>query len=301
MLGFVGLGAMGTPMASRLLKGGNELGVYNRTSAKSAALGTLGARVFESPADLAAESDVIFTMLTDDAAVSEVMLGHTGVVAAARPGSTIIDLSSVHPDTARAIAAAAKRRGVDVLDAAVSGSTPQAEGGSLVMFVGGDQAVYERCLALLEVLASSVFYLGPNGAGATMKLVANGLLGAGMQALAEALALGQRAGLSRDTLLDVLEQTAVLTPGQKHKLQNVRSDSYPVEFALRLMWKDFANVLHLAQQHAVPMPTTAGAQQAFAVEQAKGVEEDFSAVIRTMEVLAGVGPHKIAFCSAATP
>jgi 3-hydroxyisobutyrate dehydrogenase-like beta-hydroxyacid dehydrogenase len=121
-----------------------------------------------------------------------------------------------------------------------------------------------------------------------MKLVVNGLLGAGMQALAEALVLGQRAGLEKDTLLDVLEQTSVLAPGLKRKLPNARSDSYPVQFPLRLMWKDFGNLLRLAQQRAVPMPTTAAAQQASAIEQAKGIEEDFSAVIRTMEELAGL-------------
>jgi 3-hydroxyisobutyrate dehydrogenase-like beta-hydroxyacid dehydrogenase len=118
--------------------------------------------------------------------------------------------------------------------------------------------------------------------------VVNGLLGAGMQALAEALALGQRAGLDKATLLDVFEQTSLLAPGPKRKLQFVRANTYPVQFALRLMFKDFGNVLRLAEQQSVPMPATAAAQQAAAIEQAKGIEEDFSAVIRTMEELAGV-------------
>jgi 3-hydroxyisobutyrate dehydrogenase-like beta-hydroxyacid dehydrogenase len=106
-------------------------------------------------------------------------------------------------------------RGAAILDAAVSGSVPQVEQGSLVIFVGGDAETYQRCRPLLEVLGKSIFYMGPSGMGTTMKLVANTLLGLGMQALAEAIALGQKAGLEKGLLLDVLEQTAVLTPGQK--------------------------------------------------------------------------------------
>ena len=290
MLGFIGLGYMGSRMATRLIDAGYEVGVYDRDAEKSRAVAQNGARVYHSAADLAREADVVLSMLANDAAVEQVMLGPSGVVNAARSGATIIDLSSVHPDTSRRVATAAQLRGVSVLDAAVSGSTPQAEEGSLVMFVGGERSVLERCRPILDVLSNHIFHLGSNGAGSTMKLVANGLLGAGMQALAEALALGQRAGLDRAVLLDVLDQTSVLAPGHKRKLQNARSDTYPVQFALRLMWKDLGNVVRLAQERSVPMPTMAAVQQAYAIEQAKGVEEDFSAVIRTMEELAGVTP-----------
>lgn len=289
-LGFIGLGAMGSRMAMRLLNAGYQLGVYNRSPDRARALGDAGARVYASAADLAGDADVVLSMLADDAAVEHVMLGQDGVLGAARKGATLVDLSSVHPDTSRRVAAAARLKDVAMLDAAVSGSTPQAEDGSLVMFVGGEPAVYERCRPILNVLANQIFYLGPSGAGATMKLVVNGLLGTGMQAAAEALALGQRAGLEKGALLDVLEQTSVLAAGTKRKLENARSETYPVQFALRLMWKDFLNVLRLAEQHAVPTPTMAAAQQAYAVEEARGIEEDFSAVIRTMEELAGVMP-----------
>ena len=288
MLGFVGLGYMGSRIASRLMDAGYPLGIYNRTRDKTRALAERGARVYDSPREMAADADTVFSMLADDAAVEQVMLGPDGIVAAARSGSTIIDLSSVHPDTSRRLASAARLRNVVVLDASVSGSTPQAADGSLVVFVGGERAAYEQVRPLLDIIGNHIFYLGPSGAGATMKLVANSLLGAGMQALAEALVLGQRAGLDRTTLLDVLEQTAVVTPGQKHKLQNVRAGEYPVEFPLRLMYKDLLNVERLAGQRAVPTPAMAAAQQMFAVEQAKGREEDFSALIRTMEELAGV-------------
>jgi 3-hydroxyisobutyrate dehydrogenase-like beta-hydroxyacid dehydrogenase len=293
MLGFVGLGYMGSRIARRLMDAGYPLGVYNRSREKTRVLAERGARVYDSPRELAADAETILSMLADDAAVEQVMLGPEGIVAAARPGSTIIDLSSVHPDTSRRLASAARLRNVAVLDAAVSGSTPQADEGSLVVFVGGDQPTYEQSRPVLDVIGNHIFYLGPSGAGAAMKLVANSLLGAGMQALAEALVLGQRAGLDRTTLLDVLEQTAVVTPGQKHKLQNARTGQYPVEFPLRLMYKDLLNVERLAGQRAVPTPAIAAAQQMLAVEQAKDREEDFSAIIRTMEELAGVNPAPV--------
>jgi len=237
MLGFLGLGYMGSRIARRLVDAGYPLGVYNRTREKTRALAERGARVYDSARELAAESDTVLSMLADDAAVEEVMLGPDGVVAAARSSGTIIDLSSVHPDTSRRVASAARPRNVAVLDASVSGSTPQAEDGSLVVFVGGERAAFEQYGPILRVIGSHIFYLGPSGAGGTMKLVTNSLLGVGIQALAEALVLGQRAGLDKTTLLDVLEQTAVVTPGQKHKLENVRSGDYPVEFPLRLMFK----------------------------------------------------------------
>jgi 3-hydroxyisobutyrate dehydrogenase len=231
---------------------------------------------------------VVLSSLADDAAVEEVLLGPNGVVASARAGTTVIDVSSVFPTTIRRVAAMARDRGINVLDAAVSGSTPQAEEGSLVIFVGGDPDVYERSRPILDVIGGSVFRLGPSGAGATMKLVVNTLLGVGIQALAEAIALGERAGLERDLLLDVLGQTAVLTLGQKAKLEYARREAYPVNFALRLMWKDFGNILRLAEACEVPMPATAAAQQIFTIEQAKRREEDFSAVIQTMRELAAV-------------
>ena len=288
MLAFIGLGYMGSRIAARLLAAGYPLGVYNRTSEKTRPLAERGARVYASPAALAAESDTILSMLADDAAVMQVMLGPRGVVNAARPGSTIIDLSSVHPETSRRLAADAGSRMVSVLDASVSGSTPQAENGSLVVFVGGERSVYEQCQPILRVIGSDIFHIGPSGAGATMKLVANALLGVGMQAMAEALTLGECAGLERNTLVDVLEQTAVLTPGQKHKLENLRSGEYTVEFPLRLMFKDLRNVERLACETGVPTPTIDAARHRFAVEAAQNREEDVSAIIRAMREQAGV-------------
>jgi 3-hydroxyisobutyrate dehydrogenase-like beta-hydroxyacid dehydrogenase len=287
-LGFIGLGAMGSRIARRLLDAGYPLAVYNRTLEKAQPLADAGAQVCDSPSRLAQQSDVVLTMLSDDAAVEAVIFGTDGVLAGIAPGATILELSSIYPATSRKIAAAASKQGVAFLDAPVSGSTPQAEAGSLVMYVGGDAEVFERHRPIFEVISNASFRMGPHGAGATMKLVVNGLLGLEMQALAEAFTLGERAGLDRAALIEVLAQAPVLTAGQKAKLPNARGQTYPTQFALRLMWKDFGNVLRLAGEQQVPIPATAAAYQVFTIEQRKGIEEDFSAVIRTMEELAGV-------------
>jgi 3-hydroxyisobutyrate dehydrogenase-like beta-hydroxyacid dehydrogenase len=287
-IGFIGAGYMGSRMARRLLAAGYPLGVYNRSREKTQPLAAAGARVYASPRDLAQHADVVMTSVADDAAVEQVLLGADGALAGARPGALLIDLSSVYPDMPRKVAAAARERGVAALDAAVSGSTEQAEEGSLVVLVGGDRDTYERARPLLDVIGAASYYLGPSGAGATMKLVLNTLLAVGMQALAEAITLWERAGLDKATLLDVLSQTAVITPGQRTKLANVLSEDYPVAFPLRLMWKDLGNILRLAQEQATPMPVAAAAQQVYAAEQRKRIEEDFSAVIRLTEELAGV-------------
>jgi 3-hydroxyisobutyrate dehydrogenase-like beta-hydroxyacid dehydrogenase len=174
----------------------------------------------------------------------------------------------------------------------VSGSTPQAEQGQLVIFVGGEKTVYDRCQPILGVLARESFYMGPSGSGVTMKLCVNTLLGLGMQALAEAITLGLKAGLQRERLLEVLGGTVVLSPSQKSKLENVLKGAYPPTFPLRLMFKDFGLILDTAMHLAAAMPITAAAQQVCAVEFARqsaaGRDEDFSSVVRTMEQMAGV-------------
>ena len=225
--------------------------------------------------------------VTDDRAQESVMLGHDGAVAGVHSGSSVIDLSTVSPGASRRLHQAMKEKSVPVLDAAVSGSVPQVEQGSLVIFVGGDQKTFERYKPVLAVLGTSSFYMGESGMGTTMKLVVNTLLGLGMQALAEAIALGERAGLEKDLLLEVLDQTAVLTPGQKSKLQNVRQEDYPTNFALSLMHKDFSLVLEQAYQLSVAMPATAAAQQMYTAAMAKGMgTSDFSIMIQFLEELA---------------
>jgi 3-hydroxyisobutyrate dehydrogenase len=157
-----------------------------------------------------------------------------------------------------------------------------------VIFVGGEEGTYQHCKPILDILGQSSFYMGPSGMGTTMKLVVNTLLGLGMQALAEAIALGEKTGLAKDALLDVLAQTAVLTSGQKSKLENVRREQYPTQFALSLQHKDLCLIMHEADEVSVPMPATSAALQMYTAALNKGMEADFSIMIKFMEQLAGV-------------
>lgn len=285
-IGFIGMGHMGGHMAPRLIQAGYQLTVYDRTREKAQAIA--GASVAETPREAAGRSDVVISIVTDDAALDEVMLGPNGVLAGTHDGSAIIDMSTVSPQASRHLFQEARARGVAMIDAAVSGSVPQVEQGSLVIFVGGEKATYQRCKPILEILGQSSFYMGSSGMGTTMKLVVNTLLGPGMQALAEAIALGEKAGLEKGVLLDVLGQTAVLTVGQKSKLENVRREQYPTQFALSLQQKDLRLIMQEADEVSVPMPAMAAALQMYTAALVKGMEADFSIMIKFMEQLAGV-------------
>jgi 3-hydroxyisobutyrate dehydrogenase len=287
-IGFIGMGHMGLAMARRLLDAGYQLTVYDRTEDKAKTLAQLGAMVAQTPRELAANCQVVMACVTNDEAQQDVMLGPDGALAGAHRGSIIIDLSTVSPDASRRLSKAAQEQGVPMIDAAVSGSVPQVEQGSLVIFVGGEQTTYQQCKPILDVLGTHIFYMGASGMGTTMKLVVNTLLGLGMQALAEAIALGEKAGVEKGLLLDVLGQTAVLTPGQKSKLENVRQGQYPTNFALSLMHKDFSLVLSQAYDLSVSMPATAAAQQMSTAAMAKGMDADFSIMIKFMEDLAAL-------------
>lgn len=292
-VGFIGLGAMGSRMAGRLLAAHHDVVVYNRTLERARPLEQRGAKVAATPRELAAGAEIVCSSVANDAALEQVMFGPDGALAGTRTGTVLIEMSTVNPRTSRRLHEAARSKGVSVLDAPVSGSTVQAEEGQLVIFVGGEEDVYQKCQPILGALGSKTFYLGASGAGATMKLCVNTLLGLGVQALAEAIALGVKAGLPRERFLQVLGETAVVSPSQKSKLDNARKDEYPAAFALRLMFKDFGLILETAMELSVSMPATAAAVQVAAAEHARQLaahsEEDFSVVVRAMERLAAVG------------
>ena len=290
-LGFIGLGAMGGRMAQRLLAAGYDLTVYDRDRERAGLLERAGAKPAQSAQRLAASADVVLSSLSDDAALEEVMFGPGDALAGARPGTTFIEMSTVSPRASQRLHQAAEAKALHVLDAPVSGSTPQAEEGQLVILVGGDESVYLKCLPILLVLGKQPFYMGQAGSGTATKLCLNTLLGVGLQALAEAIALGVRSGLSSERLLQILGETAVLSPSQKSKLEHAKTGAYPATFPLRLMYKDFGLISQRALELSVAMPSTAAAAQVCAVEHAlhgDQEDEDFSAVIRTAQQMAGL-------------
>jgi 3-hydroxyisobutyrate dehydrogenase-like beta-hydroxyacid dehydrogenase len=282
-LGFIGLGYMGSRIARRLIAAGFPMIVYNRDRTKTAELADLGAKVARDPGELAREADVLLSCLADGAAVEAVYLGAGNVVRNARPGTRIVELSTVSPETSRKLHWSALQSDVFALDVAISGSTPAAEAGALTLFGGGERQVFQSAEPIFAAIARQWFYMGPSGSGVAMKLVVNTLLGVGMQAIAEAVALGSSLDLPRELLLDTLAKTAVIAPAHAGKLATAKKHDYAPQFPIRLMHKDFGLVLDAAEQLGLSMPATEAAAAINAEEAAAGSEEDFSAVIERME------------------
>jgi 3-hydroxyisobutyrate dehydrogenase-like beta-hydroxyacid dehydrogenase len=282
-LGFIGIGYMGQPIAQRLLAAGFKLTAYDRDRSQAEELIQYGGAVAESVAQLASGCDVLLSCLPSDEAVMNVFNGPDGAFASARSGMLFIDMSTVYPETSKTLARLGSEHAVDVLDVTISGSTPVAQQGALVLFGGGDRSRFDAAEAIFRAMARKYFYVGPSGSGATMKLVVNSLLGIGMQAIAEAVALGEKAGLDRNRLLEVLAQTAVVSPAHVGKLQRATNNDYSPQFPLRLMNKDFGLILKLAAAVGAQMPAAKAALQVNAAQLMPGNEQDFSAVILQME------------------
>ena len=282
-LGFIGLGYMGSRIARRLVAAGFPMVVYNRDRTKSAEFADLGAAVAQHPGELAIGVDVVFSCLADGAAVEAVYLGAGNVVRSARPGTRIIELSTISPETSRKVHRAAQQSDISALDVAISGSTLAAEAGALTLFGGGEREVFQSAGPIFAAIAKQWFYMGPSGSGVAMKLVVNTLLGVGMQSVAEAVSLGSSLDLPRDLLLDTLAKTAVVAPAHVGKLATAKKHDYSPQFPIRLMHKDFGLVLSAAEQLRLSMPATQAAAAINAEETVAGGEQDFSAVIRRME------------------
>jgi 3-hydroxyisobutyrate dehydrogenase-like beta-hydroxyacid dehydrogenase len=282
-LGFVGIGYMGRPIARRLLESGFKLTAYDRDHNKAEELIRYGGNVAQSISELSSSCNVILSCLPSDEAVLDIYRGSDGVFANAHRGALVIDLSTVYPETSQELSRLGSERGVEVLDVTISGSTPTAENGLLTLFGGGEKDCFDAAESIFRVIAKKYFYLGPSGSGATMKLVVNTLLGIGMQAIAEAIALGEKAGLDRNRLLKVLSETAVVAPAHVGKLERAMKSDYSPQFPIRLMNKDFGLILNLAAAVGARMPAAGAAFEINARQTDEGAEQDFSAVILQME------------------
>ena len=203
-LGFIGLGNMGSRIARRLLGHGYRLSIYDRDLAKAGTIATQGGIVAKSSKELASTVDVVLSCLTNDEAVRSVYTGADGVFAGARPGTVVLEMSTISPDTSRELHRLGARAGIQLLDVAISGSTPAAERGTLTLFAGGDGDLFRAAEPIFQAVAKRYFLLGGAGSGTAMKLVVNTLLAVDMQAIAEQVVLGESIGLNRERLLQVL-------------------------------------------------------------------------------------------------
>jgi len=282
-LGFLGVGYMGHPIVQRLLEAGFKVAAYDRDRSKAEEMTRYGGTVAESVAQLSSTCDVLLTCLPSDAAVMDVYKGPDGAFAHALRGTLAIDMSTVNPQTSLELSKLGSERGINVLDVTISGSTPAAEQGALILFGGGDDGCFSAAESIFRVIARKHFYMGPSGSGAVMKLAVNALLGIGMQAIAEAIAFGEKSGLDRDRLLSVLSETAVVAPAHAGKLGRAMKNDYSPQFPLRLMNKDFGLIQKHAEAVGAQMPATQAAFEVNAAQSAAGAEQDFSAVILEME------------------
>jgi 3-hydroxyisobutyrate dehydrogenase-like beta-hydroxyacid dehydrogenase len=287
-LGFIGLGNMGSRIARRLLDHKYQLFVYDRDVVKVNAIAQHGAIIARDIVELAVSADVILSCLTNDDAVQSVYSGPEGIFAGAQPRTVVLEMSTISPASSRELQMLGGRHGIEVMDVAISGSTPSAEQGTLTLLAGGDEELFRAAEPIFQAVAKQYFLLGGPGSGTAMKLVVNTLLGVGMQAIAEAVTLGEKAGLDRERLLEVLSKTAVIAPAHIGKIAKVTVNDYSEQFPLRLMNKDFQLILDAAAQNKVAMPATEAAFYVNSDELARHAEEDFSAVLRRMEEIASI-------------
>src|SRR6266852_6722841 len=278
-IGFIGLGIMGSRMAANLQKHGHSLVVFNRTRAKAEPLLGPCGRFADSPAKLAEQVDVLFTMLAHPDAVEQAALGANGFLSYLKPNALWVDCSSVNPSFSKKMAAAAAERRIRFVDAPVTGSAPVAADGKLVFWVGAEGADLETIRPLLLCMGNKIVHAGGHGTGASMKMVINLLLGTGMAAFAEAMAFGEGLGISRKMLFDSLLSTPAVAPFLASKREKIESGNYEAEFPLRWMQKDMHLASVSAYESGVAMPLTNAAKELYRLAMREGhASQDFSAI-----------------------
>jgi len=288
-VGFIGLGLMGGPMAANVARAGYPLTVYNRTAEKTEPLKALGATVVASPKEVAQNSETIITMLSDAAAVKAVLESDNGLLAGAEAGSVLIDMSTVAPDQSQAIGAMLAEHEMKMLDAPVGGSTGPAREGTLSIVVGGDEAVFEAHKELLGVMGKDVFYLGPQGSGATMKMAFNLIVAAQMISLAEAMVLAIKGGIGAQVAGEILAGRNFSSGLIRRKVQNIVNADYTPAFPLKHMQKDLGLMVRTGDRSGVTLPATSATHQTFTAAKTRGhADEDFSAVFSLLSEMAGL-------------
>jgi 3-hydroxyisobutyrate dehydrogenase-like beta-hydroxyacid dehydrogenase len=285
-IGFVGLGRMGSLMALNLVRAGYPVTVYNRTPEKTKPLAEAGATVAGSLAEAAKNAEIVITMVSDSAALQEVVLGPGGLLDSLQPNAVLIDMSTVDPKVSRELAEAVRARGAHMLDAPVSGSTMMAEQGSLSIMVGGEESIHEQVREVLLKMGSRTTHVGPNGAAASLKLAVNIIIGVTMEVLAESVVLAERAGVPPEIAVEVLSNSAVASPFLKYKAPQLLQPLGPAAFTASMMQKDFTMALQMAREVGVPLPTAATANEVLTMARGLGLGDyDMAAVTNVIRQL----------------
>jgi 2-hydroxy-3-oxopropionate reductase len=288
VIGFIGLGIMGRPMARNLLKAGYSLVVHSRSRGPVDEIVKAGATAAASPKDVAAQCDVLITMLPNSPDVEQVALGPGGIIEGARRGLIFADMSTISPIVSKKIGKALEAKGVAMLDAPVSGGEKGAIDGALSIMVGGDKATFERVLPIFQAMGKTITLLGPLGFGGFTKLANQIIVAVNLTALAEALTLGKKAGLDRDLLLTALAGGLAGSKCLEQKRANYVANTYNPGFKVDLHYKDLGLIMESARALGVPLPATAVVQELFSALRVKGRGGlDHSGVITLLEDLAG--------------
>lgn len=288
-LGFVGLGAMGGRISKRLLDAGHTVIGYNRTRSKAQWLLDSGLRWGESPRAVAEAADVIFSMVTNTAALEAVVEGPDGILAGLGPGKIYVDMSTVSPAKSRAVAEQVAQRGARMLDTPVSGSVVTLEQGKLSMIVGGDPAAFERIESILHDIAPTVNYVGANGQAVLMKIAVNLNLQVQLMGFCEGLFLAEKGGISRETAMKVLLDSVIASPSLKYRMPFILNEPDEVWFDVNMMQKDMNLALEMGRQLDVPLPTVAVSNEFLTSARAMGLaKHDFFIVYKVLAKMAGL-------------
>jgi 3-hydroxyisobutyrate dehydrogenase-like beta-hydroxyacid dehydrogenase len=288
-VGFIGIGAMGTPMSENILKAGFPLTLHDRFTARTAAFAARGVPVASSCAEIAQKSDVVITMIGQVAEELEAVLGAGGVLEGAHPGLTLIDMSTIGIVASKKIADTVCEKGVEFLDATVIGSVGLAKEARLGIMVGGDRAVLAAVQPVLSAMAERIYHVGPNGAGSAMKLIVNLMIGMTVLTVAETLTLGRQAGLDPHQMLEILGETAVSSLHLKNKGKMMVERQFEPAFALKYMQKDFDLIMEAAHELRTPMFASAMAHQIYTAANVAGYGDlDYAGVVKFLENVAAV-------------
>jgi 3-hydroxyisobutyrate dehydrogenase-like beta-hydroxyacid dehydrogenase len=292
-LGFVGLGEMGGRMVKRLLDAGHPVVGYNRTRAKAQWLIDRGMRFADSPRAAAQAAEVVFSMVSDTAALDAVAHGPDGIVAGLRAGATWVEMSTVSPSAARTLAPEVEKRNATIIDAPVSGSQITLDAGQLAFIVGGDPAALERVRPYLLAIGPTITHVGPLGAAVTMKIAINLGLAVQMLAFSEAVLLAEKAGIDRGRAVEALLKSVIASPMVKYRGPQVLDMPKEPLFNVAMIQKDLQLALDLARSVGVPLPTTAVTQEMMTAARGMGLGEyDFAIVFGFLAAMSGLPPSK---------
>jgi 3-hydroxyisobutyrate dehydrogenase-like beta-hydroxyacid dehydrogenase len=288
-LGFVGLGIMGGRIAGRLLDAGHHVSGYNRTKSKAVWLVERGLRLADTPREVAADADVVFTMVTDTSALLAVTEGKDGILAGLGPGKVYVDMSTVSPKLTRELAGNVDATGAAMLDAPVSGSVITLERGQLSIMVGGDAEVLDRVRPILEAIGPKVIHVGGNGQAVLMKTAINLNLAVQISAFSEGLLIAEKGGIPRDVAVEAMLASVIASPSLAYRAPFVFELPEEAWFDVNMMQKDLLLALESGRAAGVPMPTTAAANELLSACRGLGVEkEDFAVIYYALARMAGM-------------